>query len=128
MTPPSSTRHTVETGPAMAGGAAGGGGAGAAGAATGSSFGLSGSTIFALPVRKRMPSLSSMVLPGTTAAATRKTFSSVTGRLRSRSAASAIARLSGAASSGSPLNGERRSCSAAIFTTSGSGGRGVAPK
>ena len=69
-----------------------------------------------------------MFFPGTVAAATRKTFSSVTERLRSSSAFFACSRPSGAASSGSPVNGGSLSCSDAILTTSGSGGSGGRPK
>ncbi len=69
-----------------------------------------------------------MFLPGTVAAATKNRFSSVTGRSRSRKAASAMARVSGAPSSGSPSYGSRPSCTAAAATTSGSGGSGGRPK
>ncbi len=123
---PSTTVQVVVNGPAGAAGAATG--AAAVTGLSGFASALSGRLIRALPESRRMPSLSAMSLPGTIAEATRKMFSSVTGRPRSLSAASAGPRLSGAASSGSPVNGSRPNCCAAIFTTSASGGMGGLPK
>ena len=53
-------------------------------AAVGCSLVFSGRLILALPANSRMPSFNSMFLPGTMAEATRKTFSSVSGGLRSQ--------------------------------------------
>ncbi len=128
--PPSVTAQRVTTADVNMGAEPGGVGAGAAAAtaAAATAFFFSGSTILALPVSRRMPSLRSMFLPGTMAAATRKMVSSVTGSPRSSRAWRAGARLSGAASRGSPLKGSSFSCSLASLTTAGSGSRGVRPK
>ena len=112
-TPASSTVHVVVTGPLIA--------CDAAGAATGfdSSFFFNGRSIFGFPESRRIPSLSSMFLPGTIELTTRKTDFSSVGNFRFSNSSRATGILLTAASRGSPSNGSSFNCSEAIFTISG---------